>query len=81
MVTCYFGRVLNWGGSARVRAVSIIPAHQLQHLSRDATVLCSRLDLPEAEYLNADSVRFSYLEFQSSRNYCIAQDVLKKKKI
>lgn len=66
--------VLN-GGSARERAVSIISAHQLQRLSTDATVLCSRLNLPRAKYWNARSVHVSYLEFQLARNCCTAQGV------
>lgn len=45
--------VLN-GGSARERAVSVIAAHQLQRLSTDATVFCSRFILPGAKYLNAE---------------------------
>lgn len=68
--------VLN-GGSARERAVSIISAHQLQHLRTDATVLCSRFNLPRAKYLNADSVHVSYLEFPLAWSCCIAQDVQK----
>lgn len=67
------------GGSARERAVSIISAHQLQHLSTDATVLCSRFILPRAKYLNADSVDVSYVEFQSARNCCSAQDKCKNR--
>lgn len=43
-------------GSAREQAVSISSAHQLQHLSPDATVLCCRFNLPRAKYWNAVSV-------------------------